>query len=560
MIAQLKLGARLALGFGLVLALLAGITALAIASLSTLHQDTRRIVEDRYPQVLLANDVLLRISENASAMRNLLLLDDHQKLTEEIARIASGEAAITATLDQLQARLSSEQGRKSFAEIVALRGKYQQGQQRFLQLASTGATMDASELLLTTLRQDQENTIARLKGYIAVGTRMMERSGEEAAAQYHQKTRIMLGIALLAVLVGGGFAWWITRSITRPVRHAVEVAQQVACGNLASPIEPGKSDEIGQLLEALRQMNGSLTDIVGELRHGAETIATASSEIAGGNLDLSARTEQQAGSLEETAAAMEELTSTVRQNADNARAANELAAEASAVASRSGAVVQQVVATMAGISLASRRIVDIIGVIDGIAFQTNILALNAAVEAARAGEQGRGFAVVASEVRSLAQRSAGAAKEIKALIDDSVTQVDAGARLVEQAGSTMEEVVGSVRRVSHIVGEISEATQEQRTGIEQVNQAITHMDETTQQNAALVEQVAAAAQSLQDQSQRLRELVGVFRLSGAQPQAAAQAATQAATQATELAGALAVLPRYSTSVAISPQMAAKLIQ
>ncbi|EIJ46668.1 hypothetical protein GWL_09080 [Herbaspirillum sp. GW103] len=552
MIAQLKLGARLALGFGLVLALLAGITALAIASLSTLHQDTRRIVEDRYPQVLLANDVLLRISENASAMRNLLLLDDHQKLTEEIARIASGEAAITATLDQLQARLSSEQGRKSFAEIVALRGKYQQGQQRFLQLASTGATMDASELLLTTLRQDQENTIARLKGYIAVGTRMMERSGEEAAAQYHQKTRIMLGIALLAVLVGGGFAWWITRSITRPVRHAVEVAQQVACGNLASPIEPGKSDEIGQLLEALRQMNGSLTDIVGELRHGAETIATASSEIAGGNLDLSARTEQQAGSLEETAAAMEELTSTVRQNADNARAANELAAEASAVASRSGAVVQQVVATMAGISLASRRIVDIIGVIDGIAFQTNILALNAAVEAARAGEQGRGFAVVASEVRSLAQRSAGAAKEIKALIDDSVTQVDAGARLVEQAGSTMEEVVGSVRRVSHIVGEISEATQEQRTGIEQVNQAITHMDETTQQNAALVEQVAAAAQSLQDQSQRLRELVGVFRLSGAQP--------QAATQATELAGALAVLPRYSTSVAISPQMAAKLIQ
>ncbi|NUT60649.1 methyl-accepting chemotaxis protein [Herbaspirillum sp. C9C3] len=556
MIAQLKLGARLALGFGLVLALLAGITALAIASLSTLHQDTRRIVEDRYPQVLLANDVLLRISENASAMRNLLLLDDHQKLTEEIARIASGEAAITATLDQLQARLSSEQGRKSFAEILALRGKYQQGQQRFLQLASTGATMDASELLLTTLRQDQENTIARLKGYIAVGTRMMEHSGEEAAAQYHQKTRIMLGIALLAVLVGGGFAWWITRSITRPVRHAVEVAQQVACGNLASPIEPGKSDEIGQLLEALRQMNGSLTDIVGELRHGAETIATASSEIAGGNLDLSARTEQQAGSLEETAAAMEEITSTVRQNADNARAANELAAEASAVASRSGAVVQQVVATMAGISLASRRIVDIIGVIDGIAFQTNILALNAAVEAARAGEQGRGFAVVASEVRSLAQRSAGAAKEIKALIDDSVTQVDTGARLVEQAGSTMEEVVGSVRRVSHIVGEISEATQEQRTGIEQVNQAITHMDETTQQNAALVEQVAAAAQSLQDQSQRLRELVGVFRLSGAQPQAAAQAATQA----TELAGALAVLPRYSTSVAISPQMAAKLIQ
>ncbi|MBG7619829.1 MCP four helix bundle domain-containing protein [Herbaspirillum sp. AP02] len=555
MIANLKLGARLGLGFGLVLALLAGITGLAIASLSTLHQGTRQIVEDRYPQVLLANDVLLRISENASAMRNLLLLDDHQKLIEEIARIDKGEAAIGGDLGKLQARLSSEQGRKSFAEILSLRASYRQGQQRFLQLASTGATMDATELLMTSLRQDQDKYIARLKSYISVGTMMMERSGQEAADQYHGKTLIMLAIAALAVLLGGGFAWWTTRSITRPVRHAVEVAQQVADGNLCSEIRAGARDEIGQLLEALRQMNGSLTRIVADVRGGAETIATASAEIAGGNLDLSARTEQQAGSLEETAAAMEELTSTVRQNAENAQQANQLASDASGVAARSGEVVQQVVSTMQGISEASRRIVDIIGVIDGIAFQTNILALNAAVEAARAGEQGRGFAVVASEVRSLAQRSATAAKEIKALIDDSVAQVDAGGRLVVQAGTTMGEVVDSVRRVSHIVGEISMATQEQRAGIEQVNHAITHMDETTQQNAALVEQAAAAAQSLQDQSQRLRELVGVFRLHDVRPE---RTMLQAAEVDDE--EAVAALPRYSTSVAISPQRAAKLIQ
>ncbi len=555
MIANLKLGARLGLGFGLVLALLVGITWLTIASLSTLHHGTRQIVEDRYPQVLLANDVLLRISENASAMRNLLLLDDHQKLVEEIARIDKGEVAIGDDLGKLQARLSSEQGRKSFAEILALRANYRQGQQRFLQLASTGATMDATELLMTSLRQDQDKYIARLKSYISVGTMMMERSGQEAADQYHGKTLVMLAIAALAVLLGGGFAWWTTRSITRPVRHAVEVAQHVADGNLCSEIRTGARDEIGQLLEALRQMNGSLTRIVADVRGGAETIATASAEIADGNLDLSARTEQQAGALEETAAAMEELTSTVRQNAENAQQANQLASDASGVAARSGEVVQQVVSTMQGISEASRRIVDIIGVIDGIAFQTNILALNAAVEAARAGEQGRGFAVVASEVRSLAQRSATAAKEIKVLIDDSVAQVDAGGRLVVQAGATMGEVVDSVRRVSHIVGEISMATQEQRAGIEQVNHAITHMDETTQQNAALVEQAAAAAKSLQDQSQRLRELVGIFRLQDARAQ---RTVLQVAEVEDETA--VSVLPKFGTSVATSPQMAAKLIQ
>jgi methyl-accepting chemotaxis protein len=496
----------------LVLALLAGIAVLAIASLGTLNEGTQRIVKDRYPQVLLANDVLLNISENASAMRNLLLIDDHEKLKQEIALIGRGEDQITANLDKLKARLSSEQGRKSFDEITGLRARYSAGQKKFLELASTGATMDASQLLLSTLREDQQKYIARVKSYIAVGSMMMDRSSQDAADQYRNKTLIMLGIAALAVLAGGGCAFWITRSITRPVQHAVEVAQRVADGDLSSRISVRSRDEIGQLLMALQQMNQSLGGIVASVRGGAETIAAASAEIANGNLDLSSRTEQQAGSLEETAAAMEQLTATVRHNADNAQQANALAQSASEVAQHSGGVVQQVVSTMSAISEASRRIVDIIGVIDGIAFQTNILALNAAVEAARAGEQGRGFAVVASEVRNLAQRSAGAAKEIKMLIADSVDKVDAGGKLVTQAGATMDQVVSSVRRVSAIVAEISSATREQRAGIEQVNQAIVQMDETTQQNAALVEQAAAAAQSLQDQSSSLMQTVGVFRL------------------------------------------------
>ncbi|AKZ64559.1 chemotaxis protein [Herbaspirillum hiltneri N3] len=509
---KLKLGTRLGLAFGLVVLLLIGITGLGIQSLGALHDGTQLIVKNRYPQVVVANDIVLQISDNAIAMRNILLIDDHEALLKEIQRIEDGEKGINASLATLQQMLSSDMGRKSYGEISALRATYEKGQREFLKLAATGATMDASQLLLTSLRNDQQNYINRVKGFIKGGSIVMAKSSAEASDLYHGKTVIMLVMATAAVLLACGFAFWITRSITRPVNHAVQVARSVAAGDLSSHVEVNSQDEIGQLLMALRDMNGSLTTIVSEVRTGADTIATASSEIATGNLDLSSRTEQQAGSLEETAATMEQLTATVKQNAENARQANQLAATASDVATHSGSVVAQVVTTMGSISDSSKKIVDIISVIDGIAFQTNILALNAAVEAARAGEQGRGFAVVASEVRSLAQRSATAAKEIKALIDDSVEKVDIGSKLVAQAGGTMDEVVASVRRVSDIVGEISFASQEQSSGIGQVNQAITQMDEVTQQNAALVEQAAAAAQSLQDQSANLARVVGVFRL------------------------------------------------
>jgi methyl-accepting chemotaxis protein len=326
---------------------------------------------------------------------------------------------------------------------------------------------------------------------------------------------ILLGLAL-AALIGT----WLVRGISRPLNEAVQIANRVAAGDLTQQIEVKSMDETGRLMQALKEMNCSLVKIVGQVRNGTETIATASGQIAAGNMDLSSRTEQQAGSLEETASSMEELTSTVKQNADNARQGNALAVSASEVARKGGTVVAQVVETMGAINDSSKKIVDIIGVIDGIAFQTNILALNAAVEAARAGEQGRGFAVVASEVRNLAQRSAGAAKEIKALIGDSVEKVASGAKLVDEAGDTMQEIVESIRQVTDIMGEITAASVEQTAGIEQINQAIAQMDQVTQQNAALVEQAAAASQSMQDQARNLESVVGAFRI---------DAATQAAS-------------------------------
>ncbi|MCY1169559.1 Methyl-accepting chemotaxis protein (MCP) signaling domain protein [compost metagenome] len=330
---------------------------------------------------------------------------------------------------------------------------------------------------------------------------------------------LALGALLLAAILFA-IGLMIARSITGPIRAAVKVAQTVAAGDLSSRIEVSSKDETGQLMQALKAMNDSLSKVVGEVHHGTDTIATASSQIASGNQDLSSRTEEQASSLEETAASMEELTSTVKQNADNAWQANQLAVSASSVAVRGGSVVAEVVDTMGAINASSRKIVDIIGVIDGIAFQTNILALNAAVEAARAGEQGRGFAVVAAEVRNLAQRSAAAAKEIKTLIGDSVDKVEEGSKQVAEAGKTMDEIVDSVKRVTDIMAEITAASQEQTSGIEQINQAITQMDQVTQQNAALVEEAAAAAASLQEQASGLSQVVSVFRLGGGERRSA----------------------------------------
>ncbi len=322
----------------------------------------------------------------------------------------------------------------------------------------------------------------------------------------------LLAVLVVTTVVGAVIVWWIVKGITRPLDQAIDIAKTVAAGDLRCDVDVKTRDEVGELLTALKQMSSNLSDIVSRVRAGTETIASASNEVATGSQDLSTRTEQQASSLEETASSMTELTSTVRQNNENATQARKLADQASDVAVRGGATVSEVVQTMGAINESSRKIVDIIGVIDGIAFQTNILALNAAVEAARAGEQGRGFAVVAGEVRNLAHRSAAAAKEIKQLIGDSVERVEAGSRLVGEAGVTMDEVVNSVRRVTSIIGEIATATGEQSQGIEQISDAISQMDSVTQQNAALVEEAAAAAEALQQQAASLAEAVSVFKL------------------------------------------------
>jgi methyl-accepting chemotaxis protein-1 (serine sensor receptor) len=369
-----------------------------------------------------------------------------------------------------------------------------------------------------------------------LGAKLIKEQQDAALKEYQasQSTFEIVRAVCLAGLVFGlimaAFVGWVlVRAIVRPLEQAVAIAGAVAQGDLTQTIEVTSNDETGRLLKALKDMNDSLVKIVSQVRTGTDNIATASSQIAAGNLDLSSRTEQQAGSLEETASSMEELTSTVKQNADNARQANALATSASEVAGKGGAVVEQVVQTMGAINASSTRIVDIIAVIDGIAFQTNILALNAAVEAARAGEQGRGFAVVAGEVRSLAQRSAAAAKEIKLLIDDSVDKVHHGSELVERAGATMQEIVQSVNRVTDIMSEITAASQEQTAGIEQINGAVAQMDQVTTQNAALVEEASAAAASLQEEATALAQTVGAFKLNQAGGSRASAAAPRVTT-------------------------------
>ncbi|WP_083444645.1 methyl-accepting chemotaxis protein [Herbaspirillum rhizosphaerae] len=509
---NLKIFKKLISTFSLFIVLVSGLGIFAIHELDKVNQASNDISTNWLPSIRTLSQIQLSLARIRSLEFQHILASQpaefdriEQEMNKQIAQLASQQKDYAG-------QISEPEEKTIYPEVAASINTFLAEHQKMLVISRADKNDEAVALL------KGESTVAytRLREHLDRLTTVND-TGAAVANQTSDTTYAsarlwIIAVLLFCIVTAVVLAVWIARLISRPLTEAVQVAQRVSGGDLTADIQPTGKDETGQLLQALKVMNGSLLRIVREVRSGTDTMVTASSQIASGNLDLSARTEQQAGSLEETASAMEELTSTVKQNADNARQANQLAVSASEVALSGGDVVSRVVDTMRSINNSSRKIVEIIGVIDGIAFQTNILALNAAVEAARAGEQGRGFAVVASEVRSLAQRSAAAAKEIKSLIDSSVAQVDIGSKLVEEAGSTMTDVVNSVKRVTDIVGEITSASREQSDGIEQVNLAITQMDEVTQQNAALVEEAAAAAQSMQDQASRLSEVVGIFRL------------------------------------------------
>lgn len=509
---NLKVGVRLGLSFSIVLTLMVVLISVAIVNMSNIEGRLETIVNNNNYKVKLNNDMAESVHIVSRVMRTLIMLHEPQQFAEEKKKIEAARNKYNEAWEALNKLPASIEGKANRAAILAASETARALNNQVLELDAARKDSEAITLLLKHAGPATQVWQDALDKNITFQEENTQKDAEAATQAYAQARTLMFSLGGLAIVLGAILAWFITRSITVPLQQAMLVATAVAKGDLTQHIEVKSTDETGKLLQALKDMNDNLSTIVGDVRLSTDSIATASKQIAAGNTDLSQRTEEQASSLEETASSMEELTSTVKQNAENAKQANQLAVTASGVAERGGAVVNEVVTTMDSITASSKKIVDIISVIEGIAFQTNILALNAAVEAARAGEQGRGFAVVAGEVRNLAQRSAAAAKEIKSLIGDSVEKVDNGSKLVEQAGKTMEEIVNAVKRVTDIMAEISAASTEQSTGIEQVNRAITQMDEVTQQNAALVEEAAAAAESLEEQAQHLFAAVSIFKL------------------------------------------------
>jgi methyl-accepting chemotaxis protein len=522
MFKNMTVAVRLFAGFLLVSMIGAIVASIGIVNMGRLSDKADELYENELMGLSYIKEANVNLIYIGRVRGDFLLAttEDERKYNSE--NIKKYFASVENNLDKARTLFVTDEAKALFTQYAKVAAEYKKELEQALSMAAAEALQTRSKELsvqLVTARKHADSLDQVLTDLARLKEKRAKQASVETTDLYESSRAFMLLLVLISVLSGLALGVLITRSLTRQLggepAYAVTVAGRIASGDLATEIDTRPGDH-ASLLFAMKAMRDSLVNIVTQVRSGTETIATASGQIAAGSQDLSARTEEQAGSLEETASSMEELTSTVKQNAENARQANGLAFSASEVALKGGAAVSEVVNTMGAINDSSKKIVDIIGVIDGIAFQTNILALNAAVEAARAGEQGRGFAVVASEVRNLAQRSAAAAKEIKVLIGDSVEKVELGTKLVDQAGATMEEIVGSIRRVTDIMGEIRAASDEQSAGIEQINQAVAQMDEVTQQNAALVEESASASESMQQQAANLAQVVSVFKLNSLQ--------------------------------------------
>ena len=515
---------RLTVGFGVVCVLLVASVLMGLMAMSRMGADLKAVVADHFPRIVASTTILTHTNEIAIALRNMMLTPDAADRERQVQAIAKARQEIGKQIDALDKSVTNPTERAKLEKVKEQRARYIAGQDELIKLVKSDQPDQSREFLNTKLRPELETYRSVVTALVDHEEQAITEAGQNAQTTASNARTVLIALGIGALLLAIGLGWLISRSLTRELggepSTAAEVARAVAAGDFTQSIAV-KDGDTTSLMAQLAAMKEGLAQVVAQVRRSSDSVAMASSEIAQGNQDLSARTESQASALEETAASMEQLGATVRQNAENASQANALARSASDVAVRGGEVVGQVVQTMKGINESSQRIADIIGVIDGIAFQTNILALNAAVEAARAGEQGRGFAVVASEVRSLAGRSAEAAKEIKQLISASVERVEQGSAMADQAGETMTEVVQSIRRVTDLMGEINAASSEQASGVAQVGEAVTQMDQATQQNAALVEEMAAAAGSLSSQAQELVQAVAVFKLDASQSGASA---------------------------------------